>query len=436
MTEWLLPMALALLLAVLVLLIVLLVRQSRDRQDLMQDSRDQLQQLLNLLDEGQDAQVQRLTDISGQMNAGLNAMAQNLYQSLTNMQTLLSAESRAQQRSLTDGAKTTADQVELLRTVVQTQLRDMRDSNDRQLTAMRQTVDEKLTETLGQRLDSSFAQVSARLEAVSKGLGEMQTLAVGVGDLKKVLTNVKTRGIWGEMQLGALMAELLSSAQYETNVAVEPNAKERVEFALRLPGSDGLTVYLPVDSKFPQEDYTRLIAAGEAGDADALNEARKALAQSLMTEAKRIADKYIRPPYTTDFAVMFLPVEGLYAEAMRDMALPDAIQRRHRVVLAGPSTFAALLNALQMGFRTLAIQQRTGEVWQLLRGVRTEFDRFETLLNKAQNQLNQAGETLNQVQSRTAKLSRKLTGVEQTDPDGMDAAAEQIRLTDAEDGLQ
>ena len=436
MTEWLLPMALALLLAVLVLLIVLLVRQSRDRQDLMQDSRDQLQQLLNLLDEGQDAQVQRLTDISGQTNAGLNAMAQNLYQSLTNMQTLLSAESRAQQRSLTDGAKTNADQVELLRTVVQTQLRDMRDSNDRQLTAMRQTVDEKLTETLGQRLDSSFAQVSARLEAVSKGLGEMQTLAVGVGDLKKVLTNVKTRGIWGEMQLGALMAELLSSAQYETNVAVEPNAKERVEFALRLPGSDGLTVYLPVDSKFPQEDYTRLIAAGEAGDADALNEARKALAQSLMTEAKRIADKYIRPPYTTDFAVMFLPVEGLYAEAMRDMALPDAIQRRHRVVLAGPSTFAALLNALQMGFRTLAIQQRTGEVWQLLRGVRTEFDRFETLLNKAQNQLNQAGETLNQVQSRTAKLSRKLTGVEQTDPDGMDAAAEQIRLTDAEDGLQ
>lgn len=436
MTEWLLPMALALLLAVLVLLIVLLVRQSRDRQDLMQDSRDQLQQLLNLLDEGQDAQVQRLTDISGQTNAGLNAMAQNLYQSLTNMQTLLSAESRAQQRSLTDGAKTTADQVELLRTVVQTQLRDMRDSNDRQLTAMRQTVDEKLTETLGQRLDSSFAQVSARLEAVSKGLGKMQTLAVGVGDLKKVLTNVKTRGIWGEMQLGALMAELLSSAQYETNVAVEPNAKERVEFALRLPGSDGLTVYLPVDSKFPQEDYTRLIAAGEAGDADALNEARKALAQSLMTEAKRIADKYIRPPYTTDFAVMFLPVEGLYAEAMRDMALPDAIQRRHRVVLAGPSTFAALLNALQMGFRTLAIQQRTGEVWQLLRGVRTEFDRFETLLNKAQNQLNQAGETLNQVQSRTAKLSRKLTGVEQTDPDGMDTAAEQIRLTDAEDGLQ
>lgn len=436
MTEWLLPMALALLLAVLVLLIVLLVRQSRDRQDLMQDSRDQLQQLLNLLDEGQDAQVQRLTDISGQTNAGLNAMAQNLYQSLTNMQTLLSVESRAQQRSLTDGAKTTADQVELLRTVVQTQLRDLRDSNDRQLTAMRQTVDEKLTETIGQRLDSSFAQVSARLEAVSKGLGEMQTLAVGVGDLKKVLTNVKTRGIWGEMQLGALMAELLSSAQYETNVAVEPNAKERVEFALRLPGSDGLTVYLPVDSKFPQEDYTRLIAAGEAGDADALNEARKALAQSLMTEAKRIADKYIRPPYTTDFAVMFLPVEGLYAEAMRDMALPDAIQRRHRVVLAGPSTFAALLNALQMGFRTLAIQQRTGEVWQLLRGVRTEFDRFETLLNKAQNQLNQAGETLNQVQSRSAKLSRKLTGVEQTDPDGMDAAAEQIRLTDAEDGLQ
>lgn len=436
MTEWLLPMELALLLAVLVLLIVLLVRQSRDRQDLMQDSRDQLQQLLNLLDEGQDAQLQRLTDISGQTNAGLNAMAQNLYQSLTNMQTLLSAESRAQQRSLTDGAKTTADQVELLRTVVQTQLRDLRDSNDRQLTAMRQTVDEKLTETLGQRLDSSFAQVSARLEAVSKGLGEMQTLAVGVGDLKKVLTNVKTRGIWGEMQLGALMAELLSSAQYETNVAVEPNAKERVEFALRLPGSDGLTVYLPVDSKFPQEDYTRLIAAGEAGDADALNEARKALAQSLMTEARRIADKYIRPPYTTDFAVMFLPVEGLYAEAMRDMALPDAIQRRHRVVLAGPSTFAALLNALQMGFRTLAIQQRTGEVWQLLRGVRTEFDRFETLLNKAQNQLNQAGETLNQVQSRSAKLSRKLTGVEQTDPDGMDAAAEQIRLTDAEDGLQ
>ncbi len=282
---------------------------------------------------------------------------------------------------------------------------------DGKLDAMRHTVDEKLQSTLDQKLNESFSQVSARLEQVYKGLGEMQTLAAGVGDLKKVLTNVKTRGIWGEMQLSALLAQMLSPAQYEENVAVS-EGQERVEFAVKLPGHDDGTIYLPIDSKFPQESYVRLVEAAENGDKEGLEASRKELYARLLEEGKRIASKYVKPPATTDFAIMFLPVEGLYAELMRDMAKVEELQTKHRVVVAGPSTLAALLNSLQMGFRTLAIEQRSGEVWQLLGAVKADFARFTDALEKTQAKLKQASDSIDSAFTQTKKIQRHLREVE------------------------
>ena len=295
-------------------------------------------------------------------------------------------------------------------------LEQMRQQNDRQLTEMRKTVDEKLTETLDRRLTESFTQVSQRLEQVYKGLGEMQTLAAGVGDLKKVLTNVKTRGIWGEMQLGALLAQVLAPEQYEVNVAVVPGSQERVEYAVKLPGQGDSVVYLAIDSKFPQEDYVRLVDASRSGDAAATEEARKNLQQALKTEAKRIASKYVKAPYTTDFAIMFLPVEGLYAEAVQSPELMETLQREQRIIVAGPSTFAALLNALQMGFRTLAIEKRSGEVWKLLRAVKQDFGLFADTLEKTQQRLRQASESIDTAFVRTRSIERRLGSMEESNP--------------------
>ena len=241
----------------------------------------------------------------------------------------------------------------------------------------------------------------------------MHSLAAGVGDLKKVLTNVKTRGIWGEMQLGSLIRQTLSPGQYEENVAVVPGASERVEFAIRLPDRSGGTVWLAVDSKFPQEDYLRLADASQAGDAAAAEAARKALVTRLKMEAKKIASKYISPPYTADFAVMFLPVEGLYAEAIQYPDLVETLQREERVVLAGPGTFSAMLNALQMGFRTMAIEKRSSEVWQLLGEIKTDFSRFAETLEATRHRLDQAGESIDSAVSRTRILRKKLSGLEE-----------------------
>ena len=288
----------------------------------------------------------------------------------------------------------------------------LRLENERQLSEMRRTVDRRLSESLDQKLDASFAQVSSRLESVYKGLGEMHTLASGVGDLKKVLTNVKTRGIWGEMQLGTLIRQMLSPGQYEENVAVVPDSAERVEFAVLLPDQSGGTVYLPVDSKFPQEDYVRLVDASQAGDAAGADAARKALEKRLKDEAKKIASKYIFPPVTADFAVMFLPVEGLYAEALQSPELVESIQREYRIVIAGPGTFAAMLSALQMGFRTLAIEKRSGEVWRLLGEIKTDFARFAEMLETTRRRLDQAGESIDSAVSRTRTIRRKLSDIE------------------------
>ena len=240
----------------------------------------------------------------------------------------------------------------------------------------------------------------------------MHTLAAGVGDLKKVLTNVKTRGIWGEMQLGSLIRQTLAPGQYEENVAVVPGSAERVEFAIRLPDRSGGTVWLAVDSKFPQEDYLRLTEASQAGDAAAAEAARKALVTRLKAEAKKISSKYISPPYTADFAVMFLPVEGLYAEAIQYPDLVESIQRDDRVVLAGPGTLSAMLNALQMGFRTMAIEKRSSEVWQLLGEIRTDFNRFAEILEATRHRLDQAGESIDSAVSRTKTIRKKLSDLE------------------------
>ena len=321
--------------------------------------------------------------------------------------------------------------MERLREQMDKSLTELRTDNAQKLDEMRHTVDEKLQETLDRRLAQSFTQVSERLEQVYQSLGEVHHLAEGVGDLKRVLGNVKKRGVWGEMQLGNLLAEALTSTQYAENVQVRPGSEERVEFAVCLPGKDEeRTVYLPIDSKFPQEDYARLADASEQGDAVRTEAARKALMNAVRVEAKRIAGKYLEPPYTTDFAVMFLPLESLYAEVVRDSALVEQVQREQRVVVAGPSTLLAMLNSLQMGFRTLAIERRSAELWRLLGAVKTDFGAFAQVLQKTQEKLRQATDTIDTAFVRTRSIERKLRRVEALDE------SEAGKLLDASEALK
>ena len=306
---------------------------------------------------------------------------------------------------------------EQLRLSIEARLGAMQADNASKLEEMRKTVDEKLHATLEQRLGDSFKLVSERLELVQKGLGEMQTLAAGVGDLKKVLTNVKTRGTWGEVQLEALLDQVLTAEQYEKNVITRPNSNERVEFAIRLPGremggSDKQPVWLPIDAKFPMEDYQRLIEAQERADPVAVELAAKALELRLRLEAKTIRDKYVEPPFTTDFAILYLPTEGLYAEALRRSGLADGLQRDFRISIAGPTTLAALLNSLQMGFRTLAIEKRSSEVWGVLGAIKTEFGKFGEALDATRKKLEQATKSIESAGVRTRQIERKLKGVE------------------------
>ena len=288
----------------------------------------------------------------------------------------------------------------------------VRRENLRQLDEMRQTVDEKLQKTLEEKMNKSFSLVNERLEQVYKGLGEMQTLAVGVGDLKKVLSNVKTRGILGEIQLGAILSEILSKEQYEENIATKKGSKNVVEFAIKLPSDGAGTVYLPIDSKFPGDTYSALREAVESGDRQSIESAKKALVQRIKGEAKDIHDKYIDPPNTTEFAIMFLPFEGLYSEVV-NMGLVEVLQREYKVNIAGPSTMAALLNSLQMGFKTLAVQKRSAEVWKILGGVKTEFDKFNDVLVMTQQRLDQANKELDKlVGVRTRQIQRQLKDVE------------------------
>ncbi len=311
------------------------------------------------------------------------------------------------------GSATTVQnaQFETLRGAVEHRLERLQQDNSAKLEQMRQTVDEKLHATLEKRLSESFRHVSERLELVHKGLGEMQTLAAGVGDLKKVLSNVKTRGVFGETQLAALLEQVMAPEQYEKNVATRPGSKERVEFAIRMPGQDQ-NVLLPIDAKFPIEDYQRLQAAQEAGDRAALEMAERALETRVKLEAKTIAEKYVEPPHTTDFAVLYLPFESLFAEVLRRPGLFDLIQRQYRVTICGPTNMLAVLNSLQMGFRTLAIQQRSSEVWKVLGTVKSEFGKFAEVLANTKRQLQTVANTIDQAEVRTRQIERKLKDVE------------------------
>lgn len=305
----------------------------------------------------------------------------------------------------------TEQKLESIRTTMEVRLNAMQAATDRRLGEMRQTVDEKLQKTLEDRLQKSFGLVSQQLELVYKGLGEMRTLAAGVGDLKKVLSNVKTRGILGEVQLGAILEQLLAPGQYAENVATVPGSSERVEFAVKLPGDGDGPVWLPIDAKFPQDAYAALLAAYDTADKAAVELAAKELDKRVRGFGKDIRDKYLAPGHTTDFGVMFLPVEGLYAEVVR-RGTAERLQREYKIVVAGPTTMAALLNSLQMGFKTLAIQKRSSEVWKVLGGVKAEFDTFGQALAQAQNRLNQASSELeNLVGVRTRQIQRKLQQV-------------------------
>lgn len=301
-----------------------------------------------------------------------------------------------------------------VRATLEAKIKDLQNDNGLRLEEMRKTVDEKLHATLEQRLGESFKIVSDRLEKVHQGLGEMQQLAIGVGDLKRVLTNVKTRGTWGEVQLEMLLEQVLTPEQYAKNVETVPGSGERVEFAIKLPGNDdgGTPVWMPIDAKFPKEQYERLADAADRADAEGVAQASRELERAVRGEAKTIAEKYLSPPLTTDFAILFLPTEGLYAEVMRRPGLADELQRVHRISIAGPSTLSALLNSLQMGFRTLALEKRSSEVWQVLGAVKTEFGKFGDVLAATKLTLERAAKNIDQAEVRSRQMARKLKSVE------------------------
>ncbi|MBN2299331.1 MAG: DNA recombination protein RmuC [Deltaproteobacteria bacterium] len=312
--------------------------------------------------------------------------------------------------------ETNEARIERMRSAIDHQLKVLTEGNEKKLDQMRLTVDEKLQSTLEKRLGESFKLVSERLEAVQRGLGEMQTLATGVGDLKRVLTNVKARGTWAEVQLGALLEQILSPDQYARNVQVKHDSRETVEYAVCLPGAGDMSesrLWLPIDSKFPQEDYLRLVDASDRADAEACQKATSSLLRSVQASAKEISEKYVSPPETTDFAIMFLPTEGLYAEVLRQPGQVEEIQRRYRIVLAGPTTLAAILSSIRMGFQTLALEKRSHEVWSILAAVKTEFLKFGDVLSKVRKQLNTASSTIEQTEIRTRAMTRKLRDVEQ-----------------------
>ena len=377
--------------AVIVCIVLLLLQGSKLKR--MDDLEKQLQQL----------QVQSQENQKG--DAALLARQDLLIQSMESSLEKLQARQ-------TDNAMQTEQKLDQMRRSLSESLERMQTGNQAQLDSIRKTVDEKLQETLDRKLNDSFQLVSQRLEQVYKGLGEMQTLAAGVGDLKKVLSNVKTRGVLGEIQLGAILEQLLSPDQYAVNVATKQGSQANVEYAIRLPGSDGNPVWLPIDAKFPLDAYEQLLTAYDTADAVQVESAVKALKTRVKSFAKDVQTKYIDPPNTTDFAILFIPVEGLYAELVR-AGMVEILQREHKVTLAGPTTMSALLNSLQMGFRTLAIQKRSSEVWKVLGAVKSEFEKFATVLEATQNRLNQANSELDKlVGTRTRQIQRTLKNVE------------------------
>ena len=360
-------------------------------------------------------QLVKLTETNAQQ---LESMRHSM-----NLQAQVSREEQAESlkrfgdtlnQTLSTLTESNAQRMAEVRATLEAKIKDLQLDNGNRLEEMRKTVDEKLHATLEQRLGESFKLVSDRLEKVHQGLGEMQQLAIGVGDLKRVLTNVKTRGTWGEVQLEMLLEQMLTVDQYAKNVETVPNSGERVEFAIKLPGNDdgGTPVWMPIDAKFPKEQYERLADAADRADAEGVATAGRELERAIRNEAKTIAEKYLSPPLTTDFAILFLPTEGLYAEVMRRPGLSDDLQRNLRVSIAGPSTLSALLNSLQMGFRTLALEKRSSEVWQVLGAVKTEFGKFGDVLAATKSTLERAAKNIEQAETRTRQMTRKLKSVE------------------------
>ena len=388
-----------------------------DREEMNRNLRGMNDSIVSVIGEMSRTQQQQLDSFGGQIRATSRADEERLERMRQSIDDKLQDYDRQMARvTKTLEEKLAVDEqrlTEMRKTLDENMLR-LQGENEKKLEQIRLTVDEKLNSTLDKRLGESFRTVSERLEQVYKGLGEMQNLATGVGDLKKVLTNVKTRGVWGEVQLASLLEQYLAPGQYDVNVAVKPGSAERVEFAVRLPGREDndQVVYLPIDSKFPIEDYRRLMDASDAGDRTAVDAATAALIAAIKNEARRIHTKYIDPPHTTDFAIMFLPVEGLYAEVLRQNGIVEWLQNEYRIVVTGPTTLLALLNSLQMGFRTIAIEKRSSEVWELLGAVKTEFGKFAGLLEKTQKRLRMASDSIEDAARKTRTIQRKLSGVQ------------------------
>ena len=403
-----------------VLVVILLFRATKASDRAGREVRDELRMSR---EEARSAGRELREEVSGSLKSTNEVLAKTL-EGMGKLQQAQLEGMTKQLRELTESNQGALDRIRL---TFDSRVKELQEGNEKKLDEMRKTVDEKLHDTLEKRLGESFKLVSDRLEAVHKGLGEMQHLATGVGDLKRVLTNVKVRGTWAEVQLGAILEQILNPDQFERNVRVKPDSSESVEFAVRLPGpkdDPGACVWLPIDSKFPQEDYLRLQEAAERADPGAVQAATDSLARTVRSAAKDIHDKYISPPNTTDFAIMFLATEGLYAEVLRQPAFIEDLQHRYRVVVAGPTTLAAILSSLRLGFQTLAIEQRAVEVWRVLGAIKTEFGKFGDVLDKVKRHIDLAGQTIEKTGVRSRAIERKLRSVEKlTEPEALEILA-------------
>ena len=383
-----------------------LLRNSQDLDHRISDNMTAMHQLI-------DTKLEQVREVVDQkLTTTLQAQTKQTDERIAQLDARFDAFQRRVDENMKTTSQTSTEQLGKVRETVDKQLSDMRKENEAKLELMRQTVDEKLQKTLDERMTQSFQRVSTQLEQVHQGLGEMRGLAEGVGDLKKVLSGVKTRGIVGEIQLGAILRDILSPEQYEENVATVSGSSERVEFAVKLPGESGETVWLPIDSKFPGDTYEHLVDAINTGNEEAIIAAKKSLEARIKAEAKDISTKYIAPPETTNFAILFLPFEGLYAEVVSQVGLLEQLQREYRVNVCGPSTMAALLNSLQMGFQSVAIQKHADEIQKVLSAVKTEFETYQAQLEKAQKQIRTAETTIDKIlTTRTKAMNRKLRGV-------------------------
>lgn len=410
MTDILIVLLMVLSLAILVMLILLFANQSKKNRGVSQS----IQTSLNAFKEDMGVQQAALRqEIASSTQQSVKSMGDMIAVNQQNFSQAQSEKMEQLEQRLKTFSLENEQKLDLIRKSVETKLAYIQEDNNKQLEKMRVTVDEKLQKTLEDKMNKSFSLVNDRLEQVYKGLGEMQNLAVGVGDLKKVLSNVKTRGILGEIQLSSILMEILSPEQYDESVATKKGSRNVVEFAVKLPAEDDGFIYLPIDSKFPGDSYSAYRDAVESGDKEKTEQALKILLNTIKSEAKDIHDKYIDPPYTTEFAIMFLPFEGLYSEVV-NRGMVEVLQRDYKVNIAGPSTMAALLNSLQMGFKTLAVQKRSAEVWKILGSVKTEFDKFNDVLVATQQRLNQANTELDKlVGVRTRQIQRKLKSVQQ-----------------------